>query len=240
MNTSSETRLTSTVRIDRKYCGPSNSGNGGYVSGIIAKAAPFSAEVTLRLPPPLDKDLILVQTPDRVELLDGDQLVGEAVPVEFDLEVPPPPDFEAAVAASKKYSGFHEHPFPNCFVCGVNRQPGDGLNIFAGKIAPDQVAAPWVPHAGLSSDGRVVDFEYHWAALDCPGGWTYLDPARLIVLGRMAVKIVEKVKVNEKHIVFGWNRGVEGRKIYTGTAVFRADGTLCAFARATWIALKKS
>lgn len=226
------------VRIDSKYCGPTESGNGGYSSGIIAKVATFPAQVTLRKPPPLDKDLELKISENQVELLDGDVLIGEAKPGELDLEIPKPPTFEEAVEASKKYSGFHEHPFPNCFVCGTNRKPEDGLNIFTGRISDTQVAGIWNPHISLSKDGQFIEEEFYWAALDCPGAWTYLDPARIIVLGRITAKIFEKVEIGQPHIVLGWRIGVDGRKIYTGTAIFKKDGTLCAAAKATWIALK--
>jgi len=45
------------IIIDKRYCGPPNSGNGGYVCGRLAQHIPGGAEVTLRAPPPLDKPL---------------------------------------------------------------------------------------------------------------------------------------------------------------------------------------
>ena len=53
--------MTSSIIIDRRYCGPPNSGNGGYVCGRLARhisvGTPDGVEVTLRAPPPLDKRL---------------------------------------------------------------------------------------------------------------------------------------------------------------------------------------
>ena len=49
---------------------------------------------------------------------------------------------------------------------------------------------------------------------------------------------MEKVKVGEPHIVIGWPISEEGRKFFTGTAIFTKEGKLCAAAKATWIALK--
>ena len=45
------------IIIDKRFCGPPNSGNGGYVCGRLARHIPGGAEVTLRAPPPLDKSL---------------------------------------------------------------------------------------------------------------------------------------------------------------------------------------
>ena len=40
-------------RIDHRFCGPPNSGNGGYVAGILALAPRGAAcEVTVQSPPP--------------------------------------------------------------------------------------------------------------------------------------------------------------------------------------------
>ena len=41
------------ITIDKRYCGPPNSGNGGYVCGLLANHIGASAEITLRVPPPL-------------------------------------------------------------------------------------------------------------------------------------------------------------------------------------------
>lgn len=226
------------IKIDSKYCGPTGSGNGGYVSGMIAKAAHFPSQVTLRKPPPLDKYMELRISKDKVELLDGETLIGEAVPTDLEIEIPNPPTYEEAVEAAKNYSGHHEHPFPNCFVCGTNRKPDDGLNLFTGKIEDGRVASPWIPSASLSDDGKFINPEYYWAALDCPGAWTYLDPSRVIVLGRISAKVLNKIEVGKKYIVIGWPISIKGRKVFTGTAVFTEDGQLCSAAKATWIALK--
>ncbi|MCJ9705122.1 hypothetical protein MOV74_28970, partial [Bradyrhizobium sp. SHOUNA76] len=45
------------IIIDKRYCGPPNSGNGGYVCGRLARHIPGGAEITLRAPPPLDTPL---------------------------------------------------------------------------------------------------------------------------------------------------------------------------------------
>jgi hypothetical protein len=43
-----------TITIARRFRGPPNSGNGGYVCGMLARYITGAAEVTLRAPPPLE------------------------------------------------------------------------------------------------------------------------------------------------------------------------------------------
>ena len=51
--------------IAPRFCGPQDSGNGGYTAGLLAKQLGGSVEVTLRQPPPLGRDLVVrpVKTP---------------------------------------------------------------------------------------------------------------------------------------------------------------------------------
>jgi hypothetical protein len=103
--------------IERRYRGPDESGNGGYACGVFARLVDGDAEVTLRVPPPLD-------TPLRAEggdVFDGDTLVAEVRPTAVELALPVPPTVVEAGAADPL------HPFPNCFVCGPARTDGLGL-----------------------------------------------------------------------------------------------------------------
>ena len=43
--------------------------------------------------------------------------------------------------------------------------------------------------------------------------------------------------VGDRSIVIGWPLGEDGRKLYSGTALFSQDGELRAMARATWVRL---
>ena len=77
--------MTSII-IDKRYCGPPNSGNGGYVCGRLARHIPGGAEVTLRAPPPLDKPLDVVATDDGSwELRDGATVVATGRPASVEL-----------------------------------------------------------------------------------------------------------------------------------------------------------
>jgi hypothetical protein len=78
------------VRIPARFNGPPGSANGGYTCGLLAAFLGGEAEVTLRVPPPLERELDVVETDGRVELRDGETLVAEAEPVSLDIDVPAP------------------------------------------------------------------------------------------------------------------------------------------------------
>lgn len=49
----------SSVVIDGRFNGPPDSGNGGYVCGVVAAALGEPCIATLRRPPPLRRELLL-------------------------------------------------------------------------------------------------------------------------------------------------------------------------------------
>jgi hypothetical protein len=231
--------LGSTIVIERRFHGPPESGNGGYTCGLLASFVNEPAQVTLRSPPPLARPLSVVRRGRQAELFDGNRLVAEAERTDLDpLEPPAPPSLADAQRAEAAYAGFREHAFPTCFVCGPEREEGDGLRIFAGPVADGSpiVAAPWTPAPSLGRpDGRVRR-EFVWAALDCPGAFAVGYPDRgETLLGRLAVRVESLPEVGERCIVVGWPRGADGRKLYAGTALFNETGDVHAWARATWI-----
>lgn len=226
------------VTISSRFCGPPNSGNGGYVCGIMANQTDYVTEVTLRAPPPLSKELQITLDDGKVQMKDGDKLIGEAKTGEVVFEAPPAPSFMEAKAASKHYIGFKgNHPFPTCFVCGPEREVGDALCIYPGKIGDSAlVVAPWQPDASLADDAGFIKDEFIWAALDCPGAFAILgDENRPIVLGRMTADIRGKIKQGEHCVVIGWVKGHDGRKHFSGTAVYNQARDLCAVGNSTWI-----
>jgi hypothetical protein len=239
------------IRIDRRFCGPPDSGHGGYTCGVVAAHVDGPPEVTLRRPPPLDTPLAVVSHDDgSVQVLDGDDLVAEVAPRADDLGFAAPepvsiPEAEAAGAASHLHQHPEDHPFPTCFVCGPERAPGDGLRIVVGRVGERDVsAAVWTPTADLAGADGVVHPEFVWAALDCSGGigsWL-VDPleGNPFVLGRFSVRIPGPVRAGALHAVSGWRVGRQGRKVDAGSAIFTADGELVGLARATWIQLAES
>ncbi len=81
------------IRIPARFNGPPGSANGGYACGLVAGAmAVDSAEVTLRLPPPLETDLAVESQGQRISLRDGGRLVAEGRPTVVALRLPEPVD----------------------------------------------------------------------------------------------------------------------------------------------------
>jgi acyl-coenzyme A thioesterase PaaI-like protein len=180
------------------------------------------------------------QEDNRFILLHGEEVVARAEAASVDLEVPLPPTMEEAGRTIPESEIFVRHAFPTCFVCGPQRDAGDGLRIFAGPVAGrSYVAAPWIPDSSVTDSQGIVRDEIICAALDCPGAWAvFAEKLRVIVLGTLAVDIVQRMRAGDPCIVVGWKIGEEGRKLYAGTAIFSATGELYAKARATWIELK--
>lgn len=234
--------------IPRRFCGPTQSGNGGYSSGRLAAFIDGPAEVTLRSPPPLDTGMRVEQDADGAKLWHGDRLVAEARPVALTLDLPAPPSWDEAQAAAARYRGLVHHDYPNCFVCGPNRKPGDGLCVYCGPWRDGIVAGTWVPDASLDDGHGQVRPEFLWAAIDCPGSWSFIGqpqkdstlppPGSSILLGRLAGCLLRGVRIGEPCVAIGWPLGHEGRKYHVGSAVFLRDGTPVAYSRGTWIALK--
>lgn len=213
--------------IDRKFRGPTESANGGYTCGILASFMHGPAEVTLRLPPPLERPLEVV-TDGVLALRDGDAVVAEAVSAELELDVPDPISFDEA-AAAELAEGDRDSAFPECFVCGWARE--DGMRIYPGPVDErDLFAATWVPHDDLISS------EFVWAALDCPGAYAlHFGQRGNPVLGRLTARIEHLPHPGERCVVLAWPLGEDGRKLYAGTAVVGEDGRMLGSAHATWI-----
>lgn len=217
------------------FSGPPTSGNGGWCAGALASVigGPTlgrTVEVTLRLPPPLETPLPVVDGDGTWRALDDeDRVVLEARVAADDLEASAPVAVEDARTAESSYAGHRAHPFPTCFVCGPERGEGDGLRIFAGPVAgrPGVAAATWTPHAS--------SYEIAWAALDCAGAWATGIEESPRVLGRMTARVDRLPEVGALHVVTGEARGSEGRKHHATTTLRDADGALLGVARQVWI-----
>ena len=223
--------------IDKRFCGPANSANGGYFAGCVAALAGRTVTVRLLKPPPLDTALELVElADDRFAVMSGSVRIGEAASASLALEVRDPPGYFEAVEASRRYVGFTHHRFPTCFVCGTARPRGDGMRIFAGPIAErDLVAAPWVPDGSLDRGDGKVRPQFMSAALDCPGAYAAGVDDRMLLLGEITVHLDRLVRVGEPCTVVGWALDSSGRKHTAGTAIFGEDGAACGRARSVWI-----
>lgn len=216
------------ISIARRFRGPLLSGNGGYCAGLLAQRIDGPAEVTLRIPPPLERELAVEHDGDRVLLLDGARLVAEARPQDTDLEYPTPPTRDLALAASSGSRGWPDPEFAECFVCG-DRADGSGLAIHPGRVPGrvDMVAATWV--------ARAVSPEIVWASIDCPGAYAAGAPGRgAALLGRMSARIDGFPEEDEHCVIVGWPLGADRRKLFAGTALFGEDGRPLAIANQVW------
>ncbi len=216
------------ITFDRRFRGPLRSANGGYASGRLAAFVGVGVvEVTLRLPPPLDRPLLVERLGDTVHLYDAGALVAEARPASLDLEVPDPVSLGEAEEARRRHLRGFSPEFGECFVCGIR---DDGLAIHVGAVAgrePLHAAPAALPDAAP---------ELVWAAIDCPGAYAVgADGRGDIVLGRMTARVGRVPAAGEPCVAAAWPLGEDRRKLFAGTALFAADGELLALAQQTWI-----
>lgn len=226
------------IEIAARFRGPPNSGNGGYVCGLLAKGLRGTVSVRLKAPPPLNTPLRREWTHDTARLLSGATLIGEAKTAELELVAPDPPGLDGARQAAASYPGFTDHVFPHCFVCGPRRRAGDGLRIFAGRLPGGAVhMAPWETDASLAGENGRVAPEFIWAALDCPSGFAVLPipQGSAIVLGELCATLHGELRVGETAVVSAWPIAQEGRRRVAGSAIHAEDGRLVALGKATWI-----
>jgi len=237
--------------IDRRFRGPPNSGNGGYVCGCLARHIAGDAEVTLRAPPPLERPLdVLTASDGTIELRENDKLLATASATRIDARDIPEVSYEAAEeAVARTPYDERTHDLPTCFVCGPARGHGDGLRIFAGPLQAGAVpgkpvvfAASWIPHGSLSgADGHVAS-EFVWAALDCPTGYCSVGARHLglkgnetALLGRMAARIERRPRPGDRCVVVAWPTGRDGRKLFADSALLSSEQDVLAIARTTWL-----
>src|SRR5262249_32857096 len=147
-------RMTGTITIARRFCGPPDSGNGGYVCGRLPPFIQGPAVVRFPVPPPPHRGMGGRPAGGGAGMANGDGGIGSARPTQApELVIPTPPDFAEAEKASRGYVGFRHHPYSTCFVCGPQRAAGDGLRIFPGSHPGTKlVASPWVPDASLADE----------------------------------------------------------------------------------------
>ncbi|WP_280492276.1 hypothetical protein [Nocardia asiatica] len=215
-----------TLRIPRRFNGPPDSGNGGYVAGLLAEQrGERTVTVILRSPPPLETPLDVRDE----RLYDRDALIAESKSGELVRDAPRPVPLAEAAQASAGYTTIEM--FASCFVCGSGR--ADGLRIEPGRVDEARVAAPWVPDDTVPLGPPLL-----WAAMDCPGGWSLPGMLeRPALLGSMTATVREVPEVGERCVVVGEFHGEQGRKCWASTAVYGADERLLGRAEQVWIRL---
>jgi hypothetical protein len=240
--------MTESLVIPSRFRGPPGSGNGGYVCGRITAYINGPATITLRRPPPLGTPMAVERDGgSSVRIHHGRTLIAEATrsPDSPALETPGPVSMTEARAAAGRAHYFTNPVFPDCFVCGTGRPPGDGLRIFPGPVADRSVwAAPWTPDPSVTdTDGRVQP-EVVWAALDCPSGIAAAEAVGLaqdtvILLGQMTTTLAALPAAGDQCLVISWPDGRGGRKLLAGSALVGPRGQLLAAARAVWLTMPR-
>jgi hypothetical protein len=227
------------VWVANRFNGPPGSGNGGYTAGMLGKHLGPEVEVTLRRPIPLDQTMhVFLYEPEEAALVHGGAAIASARRAELDIDIPEALSFSRAATARATYPGYIAHPFPTCFVCGTSRSHGDGMCLFTGIVEEGIVASSWAPTSELTGEDDIVSPELTCAALDCPGAWALISRYGIdgpIVLGRMIYRFERPIYRDGRYVVMGWALGRERRKSFCGTAVYDAQGHVCAVAGSTWI-----
>jgi len=151
----------------------------------------------------------------------------------------------AALAEARRAAGryplFQGHPFPTCFTCGPDRGAGDGLRIFPGPLAGgDLWAAPWTPDPSVADQDGLVESAVVWAALDCPSGFAAGVGDTIMVLGRMAARVLACPRADTSYCLVAWRTGpAAGRKQPAGSALLDACGGVLAVARTLWVTIPR-
>ncbi|HZD74672.1 MAG TPA: hypothetical protein VE776_12460 [Actinomycetota bacterium] len=235
--------------LPRRFCGPPGAANGGFAAGSLAALLGDDAiEVTLRRPVPLERPLEVRHDGDGTLLLEDDGcLLAQAGPsaTEVELTAPDIPTPEEARAAAGRAAYYDEPVFPDCFVCGPARGPGDGLRIFPGPVSGRSVwVAPWTPDRSAGGpDGRVWN-EMVWAALDCPGGLAAVEAAAVpadtaALLGQMTARLAVRPRIGTEYQVIAWLLRRDGRKLTARSALLGPDGEVLAAATALWVTVAR-
>jgi len=242
------TGMTDSLVIASRFCGPPGSGNGGYVCGRIAAYVDGPVTVTLRLPPPLATPMAVERGGDgSVRIHHGGTLIAEAAssPCGPALGIPGPVSLAEACAVAGGSRYYTDPAFPDCFVCGTGRGPGDGLRIFPGPVAGRPLwAAPWTPDRSVTGAGGTVRPEVVWAALDCPSGIAAAEAAGLpgdtvILLGRMTASLPVLPMAGDHCLVIAWPGRRDGRKLVAGSALLGPGGQVLAAAAAVWLTVPR-
>ncbi|MBM3557599.1 MAG: hypothetical protein FJX47_18830 [Alphaproteobacteria bacterium] len=229
------------IAIEDRFRGPSRSGNGGYVGGVMARRFSGLCEVTFRRPIPLDRPLDLDGDGATSRLADAEGEIAGATRIDghLTLDIPKPPPWSACVAASAQGGSRSPSDFATCFSCG--RDHPEGLHVWSGPVAGTQlVAAAWHPRREHGRANGRLPSEFLWSALDCIGGIALghgLPPADMLT-GRMCAEVDDDLATETDYRVVGWVIGAEGRKRHAGTAIFDAAKRVRARARAVWVVLK--
>ena len=240
-----------TMTILRRFRGPPNSGNGGYVCGMLARHIPGAAEVRLNAPAPLETGLSVIEVgAGQWELRQGAATIATGRAITLDVSRVERATYAEAVEAERRTPiKPHQHLLPMCFVCGPDRAAGDGLRLFAGPLARQDAvvfAVPWTPDPSLEAADGLVALEFVWSALDCPTGYVCQFDRETrgfsglpILLGTLSARVEGRPRPGERCVVTSWQTGREGRRLIGEAALFGEEENLLAVGRAVWVVVDR-
>jgi len=140
-----------------------------------------------------------------------------------------------------------EHPFPMCFSCGPASPRG--LHIKPRVAADGHVWAAWQPSQSFGDPGGALPGMIVGAALDCSNamalsvGFSEVAGMRdlipILAAYDMYMLRVPRAAADGGYRVVSRATGVQGRKYYSVSALFDADGAACAVADTTWVAVPR-
>ena len=232
------------IIVAHQFRGPPNSGNGGFVCGLLGKEIAGPSTVALRALIPLDTPLNLESSKDAVRLLGREgTIIAEARRATSALPEPPiAPTLEQARAAGARCPVIEKPFHPPCFTCSSIREEGDGLRILPGQVegaAAGEIACVWTPHQAFANSEGFIPQEIVWAALDCPGSLAWIVKTGMGggLLGTMSAEVTTLPRAGQPTIVTAWPIEQSGRKFVAGVAMFDVEGRLIARGSQIWISL---
>lgn len=224
------------IRFDKSHEGLMASVNGGYLSGVLARARVLGGVTTTRLrrPVPLGESVYLyadeasaaIRFCDRTlaELAAGPEEVAETGFVTVE---------EARHAVDPEV---RLDMFGDCFVCG--RGAPEGLGVEPKRLDDGRFAAMWLPAKSDLIEDELVPEEYLHAALDCIGGFAALTAAKQpAVTGSLTVRVDYLAPSDQLLIVVGAAGRREGRKLHATSTIYAENDEVVATAEAIWVAI---
>ncbi|MEV0764244.1 hypothetical protein [Nocardia sp. NPDC050435] len=213
---------------------------GGYVAGLLAasSADPTELRVDFRAPVPVETPLTITATESgQRALVDADgRLLVETAKATVTLVAPAAPSWAQAREAS---AAALERPRTDCYGCGAECAPGQGMRLFTSKLpGSDLIAGAWTPDPLLAGPDGVLPTEQVWALLDCPGGWAAMTMHGMragAVTAALTGTRLRPISVGADYVSYAWAAHRDGRKYTVGVAVATPEGELCALAEALWI-----
>ena len=213
--------------VPGRYNGPPESANGGYACGLVAGLLGGVVEVTLRLPPPLDRELEVVRTTGASRSATARLLSPRRRPVELDVDVPAPVSVEEAADASTRYEGFVHHAYNTCFVCGPRGRTGCAstpARSRAGRPARRPLDA---------RRGRRPELVWARSTARAAGPWTTSSARRPPRSGWRRDRPPAGAGRAARRPRLAHRRG--RAQALAGSALLTADGEVLARARSTWL-----